>query len=76
MIARENNESRQKIELITKWKVQFIKAAKHKHKKIKKKTSSYRQTKNRFLTCELQKLQNNKWKNYIFQMKLNKQKLF
>jgi len=37
MIARENNESRQKIELITKWKVQFIKAAKHKHKKIKKK---------------------------------------
>ena len=37
MIARENNESRQKIELITKWTVQFIKAAKHKHKKIKKK---------------------------------------
>ena len=35
MIARENNESRQKIELITKWTVQFIKAAKHKHKKIK-----------------------------------------
>ena len=76
MIARENNESRQKIELITKWTVQFIKAAKHKHKKIKKKTSSYRQTKNRFLTCELQKLQNNKWKNYIFQKKLNKPKVF
>ena len=37
MKARENNESKQKIELITKWKVQFIKAAKHKHKKIKKK---------------------------------------
>ena len=36
MIARENNESMQKIELITKWKVQFIKAAKHKHKKKKK----------------------------------------
>ena len=42
----------------------------------KKKTSFRRQTKNRFLTCELQKLQNNKWKNYIFQKKLNKQKVF
>ena len=34
MIARENNESKQKTELITKWKVQFIKATKQKHKKF------------------------------------------
>ena len=38
--------------------IQKIYNFKHKNKKLKK-PSSCRQTKNRFLTCELQKLQNN-----------------